>query len=118
MLFLLLNEGHFILIRKIKECIPQRLRGDDILFALQFMEDSNNLTLIFNSWDASASQNLLHLQTFNSGALLPVESATLDSIEKINGVQVSRLGNYPASGIVFEGGSIEEKAKSISQYLR
>lgn len=112
------KEGHFTIIPASSEHYPQYLDKKFILFALEFMKDAKNLVLIFNSWGAGASQNHLHFQALYKKERLPLEDAGLELIGDKSGVKVYRLKNYPAQGIVFEGGSKEERAGVITDYLK
>lgn len=116
----IIKEGHFTIIPESSEHLPQRLGKLDIKFALQFIRESKNLFLLFNSWSAGATQAHLHFQALFKKFTLPVEDVEKELLNNNGTFRIYQLKNYPAQTFFFEGveeKNLTEQADLIFEYL-
>lgn len=100
--------GHVLLIPRVLDCLPQKIVHDGLLLALRFAKEASDpfFRVGYNSLGAFATINHLHFQAYYLSAPFPIEKAPTCKImsSKETRVAVSKLLNYPAKAIVFEGG--------------
>jgi len=103
--------GHVLLIPRVLDCFPQRIDHESFLLALHLARETADpaFRVGYNSLGAFATINHLHFQAYYLSLPLPIEKAStcrlMTSKGPTNtGVMVSKLLDYPVSGLVFEGG--------------
>jgi GDP-L-galactose phosphorylase len=127
--------GHVLLVPRVLDCLPQLVRPDTMLLALQFARETKNpyLRLGFNSLGAYGTINHLHFQAYYLAAPFAIERAPtqplviegMNNKEKCIGVGVGDDGekdapkilclkDYPVRSLVFEAGnSLKQMADVI-----
>ncbi|CAA3015343.1 GDP-L-galactose phosphorylase 1-like [Olea europaea subsp. europaea] len=102
--------GHVLLIPRVLDCFPQKIDHESFLLALHLARETADpaFRVGYNSLGAFATINHLHFQAYYLALPLPIEKAPTCRLMIIKeptdtGVSVSKLLDYPVSGLVFEG---------------
>ncbi|KAL2522399.1 GDP-L-galactose phosphorylase 1 [Forsythia ovata] len=103
--------GHVLLIPRVLDCFPQSIDHESLFLALHFASETADpaFRVGYNSLGAFATINHLHFQAYYLSLQLPIEKAPTCRLMTSDGstdarVIVSKLLDYPVSGLVFEGG--------------
>mmetsp|Transcript_19561 Transcript_19561/g.66535 ORF Transcript_19561/g.66535 Transcript_19561/m.66535 type:complete len:427 (-) Transcript_19561:252-1532(-) len=115
--------GHVLLVPRVTQCLPQRIRGDVLNLAVHMAVESNNpyFRIGYNSLGAYASINHLHFQGYYLSGAFPIERASTGPVPaKLMGpdvrARVERTHNFPVRCIVFElGASMEDLTDTVAR---
>lgn len=111
--------GHVLLVPRVLDKLPQRIRQDALAVALHFSHECNtpSFKVGYNSLGAYATINHLHFQAYFLDTSLPLENANTEALKRLpNDVLVERTTSYPVRCFVFHARhSIDELAAAVAR---
>lgn len=113
--------GHVLLVPRVTQCLPQRIRGDVLNLAVHMAVESQNpyFRVGYNSLGAYATINHLHFQAYYLAAPFPIERAPTvplsRRLQKRSRVSIQRVTGFPVRALVYElGADVEDLTTDVA----